>query len=142
VSRSPYQRTRDPTRKIARASQTLGQEVHSSRTSLRVSPPCRWLATNASPQFVGSSHTAIPHAHTKPPSSSRGGIKSRTEQLSLEFFFPTTASLTMSGQDQTTANKPTEPRLCKMGCGFFVSIWNGGFNCFRLTWLDDTATPS
>jgi hypothetical protein len=28
----------------------------------------------------------------------------------------------MSGQDQTTANKPTEPRLCKMGCGFFVSI--------------------
>jgi hypothetical protein len=28
----------------------------------------------------------------------------------------------MSGQDQTTANKPAEPVLCKMGCGFFVSI--------------------
>lgn len=27
----------------------------------------------------------------------------------------------MSNESQTTANTPNEPRLCKMGCGFFVS---------------------
>ena len=29
----------------------------------------------------------------------------------------------MSDQSQTTANTPSEPVLCKLGCGFFVS-WN------------------
>lgn len=33
----------------------------------------------------------------------------------------------MSNESQTTANAPSDPVLCKMGCGFFVSPYYG--NC-------------
>lgn len=31
----------------------------------------------------------------------------------------------MNDQSQTAANTPSEPTLCKMGCGFFVSTEGG-----------------
>lgn len=42
----------------------------------------------------------------------------------------------MNDQSQTAANAPSEPRLCKMGCGFFVSRLSAHaacLGCFRLT---------
>ena len=41
--------------------------------------------------------------------------------VSLIIKSHTTTTITMSDQSQTTSSTPSEPVLCKMGCGFFVS---------------------
>lgn len=62
---------------------------------------------------------SVPQCHKTPHTTSclSNLFKAATPHLSYNTY----KRSIMSEQSSTTTNTPSEPRLCKMGCGFFVS---------------------